>query len=429
MRSITILLGLTGLLSVNASAQSLEEAVQQTLLTNPNIQTSEFNLQAATALRRQAFAGFLPSVDVVFARGLEESDNTTTRATELVNQRFDRYERSLVLNQMVYDGFGTSNYVKQQDAVMAATAARVATTRENTSLQVAQAYLEVLRTDQLVVLSKQNLVQHEETLSKIEERFEGGVGTKVDVVQTKGRQAQSKSSMLLSQKDAQNSRAQFYRVVGESAVDLVLPSRPITLPETLEAAVQRAFQKNPQVEAAQADLEAARAARKQILGAFQPRVDLTLGATRNDNMDGSPGPNDDQTAVLRMSYNLYRGGADKARLTEAVVRISSAEQGLIALRRSITKDVSLLWNDIEDLGLRLEYLQVHVTATEEVLEVYLEQLAIGKRTLLDVLDIQNELFRARSGLVSAEFQLRIAEFRLLATGGQFLESLGLSARS
>ena len=77
----------------------------------------------------------------------------------------------------------------------------------------------------------------------------------------------------------------------------------------------------------------------------------------------------------------------------------------------------------------MEYLQVHVTATEEVLEVYLEQLAIGKRTLLDVLDIQNELFRARSGLVSAEFQLRIAEFRLLATGGQFLESLGLSARS
>ncbi|MGB1190029.1 MAG: TolC family protein, partial [Pseudomonadales bacterium] len=248
-------------------------------------------------------------------------------------------------------------------------------------------------------------------------------GTKVDVVQTKGRQAQSKSSMLLSQKDAQNSRAQFYRVVGESAVDLVLPSRPTTLPETLEAAVQRAFQNNPQVEAAQADLEAARAARKQILGAFQPRLDLTLGATRNDNM-----ANDDQTAVLRMSYNLYRGGADKAKLEEAVARISSAEQGLIALRRSITKDVSLLWNDIEDLGLRLQYLQVHVTATEEVLEVYLEQLAIGKRTLLDVLDIQNELFRARSGLVAAEFQLRIAEFRLLATGGEFLKSLGLAAR-
>jgi len=68
---------------------------------------------------------------------------------------------------------------------------------------------------------------------------------------------------------------------------------------------------------------------------------------------------------------------------------------------------------------------VHVTSTEEVLAVYLEQLAIGKRTLLDVLDIQNELYRSRSALVNAEFQLRLAEYRLLATGGQFLASFGL----
>jgi adhesin transport system outer membrane protein len=127
-----------------------------------------------------------------------------------------------------------------------------------------------------------------------------------------------------------------------------------------------------------------------------------------------------------MSYNLYRGGADRARVKEAVARINAAEQALVALRRSITQDVSFLWNDVEDLTLRIEYLQLHVTSTEEVLEVYLEQLAIGKRTLLDVLDIQNELFRARSGLVSAEFQLRLAEYRLLATGGQFLANFGLN---
>ena len=153
-------------------------------------------------------------------------------------------------------------------------------------------------------------------------------------------------------------------------------------------------------------------------------MDLALGATRNDDMDGSPGANDDETAVIKMSYNLYRGGADRAKMKEAIARINGAEQALIALRRSITQDVSILWNDLEDLSIRIEYLQLHVTSTEEVLAVYLEQLAIGKRTLLDVLDIQNELFRARSGLVSAEFQLRLAEYRMLATGGQFLGSMG-----
>lgn len=69
-----------------------------------------------------------------------------------------------------------------------------------------------------------------------------------------------------------------------------------------------------------------------------------------------------------------------------------------------------------------------IAQAAELLEVYLEQLAIGKRTLLDVLDIQNELFRARSGLVSAEFQLRLAEYRLLATGGRFLASMGLTSQ-
>jgi outer membrane protein, adhesin transport system len=429
LNKVMMLCLLGWMLPASAGAQTLVEVVQQTLLTNPNIQSSAHNVDAAKALRRQAFSGFLPSIDLVLARGLEESDNTTTRATNLVNERFDRYERSLTLNQMIYDGFGTSNFVKQQDAVLNATTARLATTRENTTLRAAQAYLEVLKRDQLVILSRENLRQHEETLAKIEERFESGVGTKVDVVQTKGRQAQSKSALLLSEKDAQNGQAAFYQVVGESPVNLVLPSRPTTLPDTLEASVQLAFKKNPQVTAAKADLEASRAARKQLRGAFQPRLDLAVGATRNDNMSGSPGSANSQSAVLRMSYNIFRGGGDRARLNEAASRVSAAEQALVAIRRSITQDVSILWNDLEDLAIRMQYLQIHVTSTEEVLEVYLEQLAIGKRTLLDVLDIQNELFRARSALVAAEFQLRLAEYRLLATGGQFLESLGLSSRS
>jgi len=284
----------------------------------------------------------------------------------------------------------------------------------------------VLRRDQMVALSQTNLVQHDETLLKIEERFESGVGTKVDVVQTKGRRAQSKSSVLLSEKDAFNGRAEFYRVVGDIPRALSLPARSENLPETLEQAVQIAVRTNPQVKAAQYDLEASQAARKQILGGYSPRVDLALGATRNDNMGGSPGSANSENAVIRMSYNLYRGGADRAKMKEAVARINASEQALVSLRRSITQDVSILWNDLEDLSVRIEYLQVHVSSTEEVLEVYLEQLAIGKRTLLDVLDIQNELFRARSGLVSAEFQLRLAEYRLLATGGRFLGSIGLS---
>jgi len=174
-------------------------------------------------------------------------------------------------------------------------------------------------------------------------------------------------------------------------------------------------------------LEAARALRKQINSAFQPRFDLVVGATRNDDTDGSPGANDDETAVVRMSYNLFRGGADRARAREADARIAAAEQAIVDLKQTLTQDVTILWNELEDLNLRMEYLQAHVTSTEEVLEVYKEQLALGKRTLLDLLDIQNELFRARSAYMIAEFGLRLAEYRILASSGTFLQSLGITS--
>jgi adhesin transport system outer membrane protein len=126
-------------------AQSLVEVLEQTLATNPNIQSTAYNVTAAEALRRQAASGYLPSVDLFLARGLERSDNTTTRAAEDVNRQFDRFERSLTINQMLYDGFATANFVRQQEAVLQATVSRLISTQENTALGAAQAYLEVLK--------------------------------------------------------------------------------------------------------------------------------------------------------------------------------------------------------------------------------------------------------------------------------------------
>ena len=279
----------------------------------------------------------------------------------------------------------------------------------------------------MVGLARTNLEQHEDTLGKIEERFESGVGTKVDVVQTLGRRAQSKSNLLLSEKELLNGRAEYFQVVGVNPAGLSLPSRPSGLPVTVEEAISLAFANNPGLQAAESDLQAARALRKQISSAFQPRFDLVVGATRNDDTDGSPGANDDETAVIRMSYNLFRGGADRARAREADARIIAAEQSVVDLKQTLTQNVTILWNELEDLNLRMEYLQAHVTSTEEVLEVYKEQLALGKRTLLDLLDIQNELFRARSAYITAEFSLRLGEYRLLAANGEFLRSLGVTA--
>lgn len=408
------------------SAMTLKEAVETTLETNPTVLASEYSVEAAEDVVRQAQAGYLPRVDLILAGGEEKSNNPTTRATSVDELRLTRQERSLRLTQMLFDGFSTQGNVRQQRSLLDAATLRLAGQQNTTGLRAVEVYLEVLRREELVRLAQTNLDQHVSTLSKIQERFESGVGTRVDVVQTQGRQAQSQSNLMLSRRNARNGEAQFLRVVGEAPAGLSLPSAVDGLPSTLDAALEIAYRNNPRLLAARAELEAAESAQKVARAGYLPRFDLELGASRNDDTDGAPGANDDETAVIRMTYNLYRGGGDRARIRETESRVFAARENVRAVQRAVTEDVMVIWNELEDIRVRLEYLESYVKATEEVLEVYNEQLSLGKRTLLDVLDVQNELLRARVGYVSGQYTLRLARYRVLASLGQLLDRLDIA---
>jgi adhesin transport system outer membrane protein len=386
-------------------------------------------VRAAEELKNQARGGYFPRLDLVLAGGREKSNNTTTRALGDDDLTLTRAERSIRLTQLIYDGSSTRNLVKQQSALVDAALARLSSTQENISLRAIQVYLDSLRRAAIVRLTKENLGYHEETLGKIIERFESGVGTRVDVVQTRGRRAQSKSNVLLSERDVKNGMAEFYRVVGERPKMLVEPQAVGSIPGTLEQALELALANNPGLKAVEAELEASIAGRRQAKGIFFPRFDLEIGATRNDDTDGSLGANDDESAVIRMTYNIYRGGADRARLNEAEAREFALRESVRSSQRVVEEDVTLIWNELQDILVRLEYLDAYVKSTEEVLSVYVEQLTLGKRTLLDLLDIQNELLRAQISKLSGDHIALLARYRVLASTGQLLETLEINPES
>ena len=152
-----------------------------------------------------------------------------------------------------------------------------------------------------------------------------------------------------------------------------------------------------------------------------------MGATRNEDTDGTPGDNDDETAIVRMSYNLFRGGGDRARMNEAQAREFAAREAVRSVRRAVEEDATLIWNELEDILMRLEHLQAHVDSTEEVLKVYKEQLALNKRTLLDLLDVENKLLRAKIAAISGRYVTILARYRVLTSTGQLLSTLGIEA--
>ena len=414
---------LLGVLSSIVSAQTLDEAIRITLRTNPDVLASNYTVSAAEELKKQARGGYLPRVDLVIAGGRESSNNTTTRGLGKDELYLTRADRSLRITQMLFDGFSTKSLVKQQTSLVDAAIARLGNTQETVSLRAIQVYLEVLKRGVVVDLAEENLGHHDETLAKITERFKSGVGTKVDVVQTRGRQAQSKATLLLAQRSKKDGMAEFYRVVGEQPNALTLPTTVIGLPSTLEEVVSIALANNPGLKAIEAELEAAIAGRKQARASFFPRFDLEVGATRNDDNDGSIGANDDESAVVRMTYNLYRGGADRARLNEAEAREFAVREALRSSQRAVEENVTLIWNEYQDILVRSEYLEAHVKSTQEVLGVYREQLTLGKRTLLDLLDIQNELLSAQVSKLSGDYITLLARYKVMASIGQLLKTL------
>lgn len=124
-------------------------------------------------------------------------------------------------------------------------------------------------------------------------------------------------------------------MVGENPDQLFDPPVVKGLPSTLEQAIELAYRNNPGLKAAEADLQAAISARKQTSGAFHPRLDLEVGATRNEDIDGTVSDNDDETAVVRMSYNLFRGDGDRARMNEAQAREFAARETVRSVRRAV----------------------------------------------------------------------------------------------
>ncbi|MEE2915077.1 MAG: TolC family outer membrane protein [Pseudomonadota bacterium] len=404
---------------------TLEEAVRTTLSTNPDIAVSRQSAEAQGYLARQSKAGIYPSIEIGLAGGWEQSNNTTTRATGVESLDLSRTEKSIRLTQRLFDGHNTRELIKQQASLTEAALARQSNTEEAVSLRAVQVYLEMLRRRAVVSLTEENLGHHDTTLNKISERYESGLGTRVDVVQTEGRRAQSKSNVLLAMRDVANGRAEFFRVVGEQPTNLSLPDNVSGLPSTLNQALTIAKDNNPELQAATAEYDAARSADKSARGSIYPRVDLELGVSRNDDTDGTIGANEDEIAMVRLTYNLYRGGAEKARRSEASARMMAAQESLRSAQRQLDEDVTLVWNELQDILLRLEYLEAHVAPTEEVLQVYNEQLSLGKRTLLDLLDVQNELLRAKVALTAGQFYARLARYRLLASTGQLLENLNV----
>ena len=183
---------------------------------------------------------------------------------------------------------------------------------------------------------------------------------------------------------------------------------------------------NPALNAAYENVQAAKLGVETRKAAYMPRVDFRVRQSWDRNLDGVQGGSRDAAVELLLNYNLYRGGADKAREVQAAEFQNEARNLQEKACRDARQTLAIAYNDVVRLTEQLGYLDQHRLSTEKAREAYRQQFDIGQRTLLDLLDTQNEYFEAGRAYTNAYYNQFVAQARTLSTMGKLVPALNVA---
>lgn len=427
-RHLLLATALLSLSPAEARAEGLNAVVRRTLATNPDLKALWFNRQAIDEELEAARGLARPSLDVHAGAGHRYREGATgsVPAIKSLASR-NRAEAGVFLSQRLFDGGETGAQIERQAHRVRSARSRLQDTANAIALQAAQAYLEIQRTGRVRSIARENLQAHQAILGKVRARAEAGRGASSEVAQASARVNAARASALEAEARNRDAVALFIAVVGDRPpAQLATVSPPVkALPASVDAAVAQAQQGSPAIIARMFDLRAAEAAIDVARSDFYPKVSAELSADYYSDMDRTVGRRSDVAGLVVVRQNLYRGGIDSARLREATARAGEAQATSDLMRRTVEREVRLSWTAMTVARARAEAIGRQLQQNRTVIAAYREQFDLGQRTLIDLLDVQNEIFVNETSLVTEQFVGNFNVFRVLGAMGRLVPALGL----
>jgi adhesin transport system outer membrane protein len=409
--------------SLPLNALTLQGVIKDTLQNNPDIQVARQEMLAREHEVRGAKAGYLPTLDAELGVGREW---TRSPATANAGVTLTRQEQALRLRQSIYDGNTTGSEVSRQKARYKSALFSAIDTQENVALKASQAYIDVLRHAELLMLLKQSLEEHQAIFDQVSLRSGAGVGSQADVDQISVRLSLATSNYIAGRNNFLDALAQFQGQVGyvPNATQMEVPVI-VELPSTLEQSLDTALVEHPVLKASLADIEAAEAQYAASKSSRHPKLTLEGDRTWNEDIDGVPGENEDWVIALRLRYNLYNGGRDSARRQQTAELLTQAKDIHRNAQWETEEGMRLSWYAYEATSQQLIHLSKHVVSVEATKKAYVKQFNIGRRTLLDLLNTESELIKAKETYANAKYDQIYSQTRVLNSSGQLTRVLGI----
>tara|TARA_B100000214_G_scaffold338724_1_gene284045 strand:- start:374 stop:1660 length:1287 start_codon:yes stop_codon:yes gene_type:complete len=405
-------------------AETLSEALAAAYSTNPSLIAQQYQLKAVDETVSQALSNWRPNVTL--SGDIErEYTRLNTRAADRDQIRTPR-NGSLVVTQPLFRGFRTINGLSRAEANVQAQRATLRGFEQGILLQAATAYTAVVRDKAVLELNKNNEEVLRRQLEATQDRFRVGEITRTDVSQAEARVSGATADRIQAEGTLQISRATYLNVIGQTPGKLTPPKPLENLPKTLEEARDIAKKGHPDIISAQFSERSAKDAVKVKRGELYP----TLNAVGTVKRDWESSSNDSQITTgevrLDLSIPLYQKGTVYSQLREAKVDAGRSRLVLENARRTVLANVSGAWETLTTTGARIKSFEAQIKASAIALEGVQREASVGSRTVLDVLDAEQELLDAKVSLVRAQRDKVVASFQLKEAIGELTaENLSL----
>lgn len=408
-------------ISSPSSAMSLEQAVAMTIASDPELKSVFNDFMSRQEDITAAKGNYLPDVNVNAGVGYEYTNNITTQATG--NKEYTRKDAAISLSQLIWDG-STIDNIERSEFEAESQRFQLLADAQDKSLSVSESYVSVLLSRQLLRLSEDNVEIHKKILTDIERRAESGIGSTADLSQVEARMARAITNMFAAKSNLDDAKTQFFRLVNREIDNPIDPEvDALYLPATLDEAISYALKLNPVLKLSLVDIDAANAQYQQNKGTFYPTFTFEADQSWRNDADGVEEDVDEFSAMLRMRFNLYNGGGDQASVRRSAYQINKSKEILNNTSRLLKESTRLSWSAFQLTEQQKEYLAEHVDAASETVIAYEKQFRIGRRTLLDLLNTENELFEARRSYLDAHYSNITAKYRVLNSMGTLLDAL------
>ncbi|HVM23087.1 MAG TPA: TolC family outer membrane protein [Sphingomicrobium sp.] len=413
------------LMGGTASADTLREALVSAYRTNPTLTAQRESLRATDATVAIAKAAGRPQVSATVGlnRDLARSGIFDTGG------KGPTLSAGVDLSYPLFSGGAVKNSVRAAETRVEAGRATLRAVEGDVFVLAVAAYMDVIRDRSIVELNQNNVKVLETNLEATRDRFQIGDLTKTDVAQSEARLQLGRSQLAAAQGRLAASEATYRQVIGHPPGQLAPPPPLPPLPATAEEAVRIALANNPdliaisrQAMAAGYDVSVARAGRL-------PTVSGVLSETYVNNLGGSSGPfrtGAETTAGLNARIPIFQGGLPAARIRQAQAQQGQALERVVETERAVVQAARAAFASYQAAQRSIQANSVAVQANELALEGARAEQSVGTRTVIEVLNAEQELLNAQVALVTAKRDAYVAGFQLLNAMGQAeAQDLGL----